>query len=589
MTSVTGSNFAGVTQYLSNIQYRAWGALKHVSFGNGTNVDYGYNGRLQITSFGSTSYDYDADGRIRFVHFPSNPSFDRKYSYDHVGRLIEGLSGSDARGETYDPDDPPPYKQTYTYDVWENMSGRTNRYWTLEEDPFSATYVNDRNMAWAYNDSGQVVQNPGGSYVYDSAGRMVKFNDPFLNQSYDGDGLPAKRVEFRPGLNDRATIYYVRSSVLGGQPITELKPDGFKRRTYVYAQGEDIARQEKIAGLPDQVQWIGRDPITGDDDVTRDPLGGYLGNPNDVTFSDYESLKGNATTHDTDADPFDVGSGCTLDGVPIDCSLFASLINNGAVSLQAGGKIIGDFRLGIGGAWVPKEIQTGPPEDLDTAYRDEWVPFALVLGVRYYQDRTGRPVPNAQDVRPDDLAAVYDNCKDTLGSAIPTATWWDARAKKWRSGPYNVIPDLKATAFVVAAADYAFQSSVTTASVIAAEWAFESAGFNLNPIYPDSGPMQLTGLWRSWDVGDAYGSRKNGRPFDGDPLHNLITGGRVLEHIAEVDFGGDIRRAPYGYGPGLRPGQRNKQSVSRSNYEKTIRNLYERYRPFFECVMKARK
>ena len=329
LTGVTGSNFAGIIQYASNIQYRAWKGLKHLQLGNGANIDYGYNARLQTINFGTVSYDYDADGRVHFVHFPDNPSFDRKYSYDHLGRLREGLSGSDARGEPYNPDDPPPYKQTYTYDVWANMTGRTNRYWTLEETPFAATYVNDRNTAWDYNAAGNVAHNLSGDYVYDTAGRMVTYNNAFLNQSYDGDGLSSKRVEFRPGLNDRATIYYVRSTVLGGQPITELSPDGFKRRTYVYAHGGDIARQEKIAGIPDQVQWIKRDPITGDDDITRDPLGGVLGNPNDVKFADYASLKGNAPTHDADADPFSPGSGCTLDGVPIDCSLASGMANNG--------------------------------------------------------------------------------------------------------------------------------------------------------------------------------------------------------------------------------------------------------------------
>jgi len=71
------------------------------------------DGRLQMTSFvrepntfGHSSYQYHADGRVSFVHNLDNPSFDRKYGYDHVGRLSEGLSGTDARGETYSQDNP---------------------------------------------------------------------------------------------------------------------------------------------------------------------------------------------------------------------------------------------------------------------------------------------------------------------------------------------------------------------------------------------------------------------------------------------------------------------------------------------------
>ncbi len=33
-TAITGTSFAGVTQYASNIQYRAWNALKGMSYGN---------------------------------------------------------------------------------------------------------------------------------------------------------------------------------------------------------------------------------------------------------------------------------------------------------------------------------------------------------------------------------------------------------------------------------------------------------------------------------------------------------------------------------------------------------------------------
>jgi hypothetical protein len=126
-----------------------------------------------------------------------NPSFDRKYSYHHVGRLSEGLSGTDARGELYNSNDPNPYKQTYTYDVWENMTGRSNRWWTLGQGTFSATYANDRNTAWQYDAAGNIKNNGGGQYTYDTAGRMKQFdsaNTIVITQLYDGDGLPGYRL-----------------------------------------------------------------------------------------------------------------------------------------------------------------------------------------------------------------------------------------------------------------------------------------------------------------------------------------------------------------------------------------------------------
>jgi len=407
LTGVTGSNFAGVTQYTSSLQYRAWGALKHMATGDGKTTDFSYNGRLQVTSFvrepntfGHSNYQYHADGRVSFVQNLDNPTFDRKYSYDHMARLSEGLSGTDARGEPYDPKNPPPYKQTYSYSVFNHMTARSNRFWTQDQGTFTASYSNDRNTAWDYDDAGNLKNNSYGTYKWDTAGRMKEFsriNTVMITQLYDGDGFPAYRAEARSGLTDRAIIYYVRSSVLGGQTVTELKPNGAKRRTYVYASGGEIARQERMT--PDHVTWISRDPITGDDDITRDPLGGYLGNENDVLFPDYESLKGNSPTHERDADPFSSGMGCTVDGVSIDCDVFASMVNNGAVLLQGFGgggtkdpvwniSHNGIGGAGIGGAWVTEWTPSQPtwdPKNLnlnvtDNAYRDVWRSFSGLFG-----------------------------------------------------------------------------------------------------------------------------------------------------------------------------------------------------------------
>jgi hypothetical protein len=144
-------------------------------------------------------------------------------------------------------------------------------------------------------------------------------------------------------------------------------------------------------GLPDQAKWISRDPITGDAEIDRDPLGGYLGGEFDVLAADYATLKGDAPTHDADADPFDSGSGCTLDGIPMDCSTFASMANNGAVSVASafGGKVFGDVsHIGFGGVWVRQwtpSQRTSDPDNpnlnvTDNAYLDVWRSFSSLLG-----------------------------------------------------------------------------------------------------------------------------------------------------------------------------------------------------------------
>jgi len=170
-----------------------------------------------------------------------------------------------------------------------------------------------------------------------------------------------------------------------------------------------------------------RNPITGDStDGTTDPLGGlmppedaYATNPN----PDYFGMLGDRDSHSADADPFEPSGGCTLDGIPRNCDEVMGGLNNGSIVVQitAGGKRIQApvQHLGINGRiLVPSNpLNTGKgtlPDGTinlgvsdvyayDWLYADELdfrvarvrsgVPFVRVLGARYEQDPSGRPVP----------------------------------------------------------------------------------------------------------------------------------------------------------------------------------------------------
>ncbi|HKS26263.1 MAG TPA: S8 family serine peptidase, partial [Pyrinomonadaceae bacterium] len=103
ISSVNGSGFANVAQYAGNMQYRAWGALKHEEYGNTRSVSIGYNSRLLPTSLFiqgvmSKGYEYNADGSLSYSQDYLNDKFDRAYTYDHAGRITAALSGPAARG-----------------------------------------------------------------------------------------------------------------------------------------------------------------------------------------------------------------------------------------------------------------------------------------------------------------------------------------------------------------------------------------------------------------------------------------------------------------------------------------------------------
>jgi YD repeat-containing protein len=134
LNSVAGSTaFGGVTSYANNQQYRAWGALKSLSYGNSSTMQMTYNNRLQAASYVMSKngtneinkeYRYLSSGEISNIDDKLNINsetitdserFDRSYKYDHLGRVIEARSGAEARGGT-DSLDKIPYGENLTYD-----------------------------------------------------------------------------------------------------------------------------------------------------------------------------------------------------------------------------------------------------------------------------------------------------------------------------------------------------------------------------------------------------------------------------------------------------------------------------------------
>jgi hypothetical protein len=273
LLSVTGSGAHSIPTYLSNIAYRASGAIKDMDFGNGAHQHLNFNSRLRNTSLtlsngsitATWNFDYYADGKIQKVTDSQNPIFDRAFYYDHIGRLQEARTGSEARGGST-PDGP--FKQTYTYDVWENTTARSYRIWSGSMQSDGATFTNNKRQWWSYDNDGNLAGDFDASYGYDAAGRQNQFNSSAtvggwptqypqqsameISQTFDGDSVPAKkttitRSEYYVGEDvqiqeDTTNVYYLRSSVLG-KIIAELDQTGYKRIGYVFAGGMQIATQ----------------------------------------------------------------------------------------------------------------------------------------------------------------------------------------------------------------------------------------------------------------------------------------------------------------------------------------------------------
>jgi hypothetical protein len=197
----------------------------------------------------SWTYDYYNDGRQRHALGSYDDRFDQLLEYDQVGRLKQAFSG--VRHEVWPlrlPIPDSPYQQTYQYNAFDERTQKSGRYWRTAQSgasPCIPRQVNDTCDA-----EGNVV-NAIDLHRYDAAGKQVHFeklalysrrrqsqpsvdSGAVIDQTYDADGQPAKRVETRrvdqplnggpetTVVETTTTTYYLYSSVLGGAKVVEL-------------------------------------------------------------------------------------------------------------------------------------------------------------------------------------------------------------------------------------------------------------------------------------------------------------------------------------------------------------------------------
>ena len=114
----------------------------------------------------------------------------------------------------------------------------------MEIIPLSPPAIQTISESLTYDAAGNLTNDGGQSFTYDATGQAVTATYHNLQQSYDGDGLRAKKVE------DNNTTYYLRSSVLGGQvvaDVTNTNNTWNMTRGYVYLGGQLLAVQSQNA------------------------------------------------------------------------------------------------------------------------------------------------------------------------------------------------------------------------------------------------------------------------------------------------------------------------------------------------------
>ena len=262
----------------------------------------------------SWNYEYYADGKLKKITDSNNAIFDRAFDYDHIGRLQEARTGSEARGgNTADG----PFKQTYSYDVWENTTGLSSRVWTETPQTQNVSFTNNRRQYWSYDNEGHLTSDLQALFTYDAAGRPREFKANTyvggwptsyptqsvqeVSQTFDGNSAPVKKTTINRWeelvgeeiqvQQSTTSTYFLRSTVLGGKVVAELSETGTKQLGYVFADEMRIATQYIYLSGSD-VGWTSTSPATGSEYMTDmflarkelDPLG------TDVTYAPQPDL-----------------------------------------------------------------------------------------------------------------------------------------------------------------------------------------------------------------------------------------------------------------------------------------------------------
>lgn len=339
VTTVTGSPFAGVTDYISDIKYRAFGSPRKITYGIPHFAVFTYNSRMQLQRYNLkqpyqgqdydnkvVDHDYYADGAIRFAHDTLDERFDRAYSYDATGALKDAYTGSEAR--SYRDTGYPlnggtgAYRQSYQHDVWGNMTSRYNRYWS-QQDSLLATYLNNRNSQYQYDSAGNIRFDPDFEYRYDAAGQNATMRPLQTNQTItqlsDSDGQMIRKTAAED-------FHYLRSTVLGGKVVAEYRFTQLQKR-YVYLGDKIIATL-----VPNVVNPRYENPVTGSRlDMEPDTQGVDVGLSDPFTNPDPPPPPPDIAV------PSGFSSGtCLLNGFTFDCTQAARMVKGNSALHCAG-------------------------------------------------------------------------------------------------------------------------------------------------------------------------------------------------------------------------------------------------------------
>lgn len=371
LTKVSGNLIPSFSDdYAIGFLYRAWGGLKQVNYTNSTSQSVRYNRRLlpvsatlsnvrtnTMSQHGDMSwtYNYYPDGTQKQLLDQNDGRFDRLMEYDFAGRPKEAYSGREARGQAASSPADSPFRQTYSYNAFDDPVSKNGRFWRTTQTGDEPCIP--RSSTDGCDAEGNVLSTSYGDQIYDAENRQVHHvnwrymvgpeidEEPQsafeIDQTYDALGRPARRDETRrrvellnggPTMHiatSVTTTYCIYSSVLGGAKAIELDDQGQKLFTYVYANGSQLGKFQHGSGgtftwhqsNPGSNSWV--ESLEGGYATRKemDPDGAEVGEDDPLSQvlqqPTYESWKDEQPLYIEGGDPFDYVEGYSMNGLPM--------------------------------------------------------------------------------------------------------------------------------------------------------------------------------------------------------------------------------------------------------------------------------
>jgi RHS repeat-associated protein len=211
----------------TNVNYKPFGGLSSITYGNGIGGTIAYDDQYRITSIAAgsimnLSYDqYDANANIQHITNTLDPTKNKTFGYDALDRLTSGTGSWGSLGWTYD--------------------GVGNR---LTENSNSYTYFSNTNKlssangkSYGYDSNGNTTGEGLRTFGFNDNQRLISVSDAGASYTYNGYGQRVKKV-----VNGVTTVFHYS---LSGQIIAESNSAGNISAEYVYLNGQPLA---KIAG-----------------------------------------------------------------------------------------------------------------------------------------------------------------------------------------------------------------------------------------------------------------------------------------------------------------------------------------------------